>query len=82
MGKRTARREEREEEEGREGIVGAVRGKHLILLAGAVEDGVARVELVHDAPEAPHVDGLVVRQPQQHLRRPVKAALDVRIHLV
>jgi len=33
-----------------------------------------------DAAQAPHVDPHVVRQPQDHFRRPVEAALDVRVH--
>lgn len=36
-------------------------------------------QLAQDAAQAPHVDGRVVRQPQDHLRGPVEARLDVRV---
>ena len=36
-------------------------------------------QLGQDAGHAPHIDGRPIRQPQQHLRRAVEAALDVRV---
>lgn len=55
---------------------------HLLLLVLAGEDGEADEELGDDAPEAPHVDGHGVRQAQDHFRRAVEPALDVRVDLL
>ena len=38
------------------------------------------VELGEDTAKAPHVDGHGVLQAEDHLRRPVEARLDVRVH--
>lgn len=52
----------------------------LLGLALAGEDGGAGEQLIEDAPEAPHVDGGGVLDPEHDLRRPVVAALDVGVH--
>lgn len=44
------------------------------------EQRVARVQLSHDASQAPHVNGHVVGMAQNHLWRSVEPALDVRVH--
>lgn len=40
----------------------------------------ACVQLRHDAAQAPHVDGHVVRVAQDHLRGSIESALDVGVH--
>lgn len=50
---------------------------HLILPG---EQGVARVQLCHDAAQAPHVNGHVVRVAQDHFWGSVEPALDVRVY--
>lgn len=50
-------------------------------LIGATEERLSCVHLHQDAPQRPHVDGQVVRHPQQNLRRAVEPALDVLIDL-
>lgn len=49
---------------------------HLVLPR---EQGVARVQLGHDAAQAPHVNGHVVGVAQDHLRGSVEPALDVGV---
>jgi len=45
----------------------------------AREQRVAGEDLGQDAGQAPHVNRRPVRQPEQHLRRAVEAALDVGV---
>ena len=54
---------------------------HLIELVVAVEQRLARVHLHENAAETPHVDGHVVREAEQHLRRPIEPTLNVLIQL-
>ena len=51
---------------------------HLVL---AAEQRLSCVHLDQDAAEAPHVNGQVVGDAEQHLRGAVEAALDVVEHL-
>lgn len=52
----------------------------LLDLALPREKRVSRVKLGQDAAQAPHVYGHAVRVAQDHLRRAVETALDVRVH--
>lgn len=54
--------------------------EHLILLRRTGEERVARVEFEENAAQRPHVNFLVVGQPQQDLWRSVEPRLDVRVH--
>eukprot|EP00041_Stephanoeca_diplocostata_P019264 m.412702 g.412702 ORF g.412702 m.412702 type:complete len:433 (+) comp21258_c0_seq6:60-1358(+) len=53
---------------------------HLVQFTRAVEDGVTRVQLVQNASHRPHVDLLVIRQPQEHFGRAVEPRLNIRVH--
>lgn len=44
------------------------------------EQWISRVQLRHDAAQAPHINGHVVGVAQNHLGGSVEPALDVRIH--
>jgi len=44
---------------------------YLIILAGTRVQRPAKVEFSQDTAERPHINCLAVRQPQQHLRRPI-----------
>mmetsp|Transcript_1379 Transcript_1379/g.3523 ORF Transcript_1379/g.3523 Transcript_1379/m.3523 type:complete len:368 (+) Transcript_1379:105-1208(+) len=50
--------------------------QHLVVRVPSKGD-VSREELVDDAPHAPHVHGVAVGQPQNHLRGPVEARDEV-----
>jgi len=52
---------------------------HLIVLGLAREDGVADVELSHDAAEAPHVDRACVGDAKHDLGGPVEPGLDIGV---
>lgn len=56
--------------------------KHLLFLAFTREDGKAREELDHYAPEGPDIDGRGVANPQNDLWSPVESALDVGVELL
>ena len=45
------------------------------------EQWLSSVHLYQNTAQTPHVDSQVVRDPQEHLRRPVKPALDIMEHL-
>ena len=49
---------------------------HLVLTG---EERLARVHLDEDAAEAPHVDGEVIRDPEQDLRAAIESALNVLV---
>lgn len=52
---------------------------HLVVLAVSREDGVADIELGHDAPERPHVDCTVVRNAEHDLWSTVEPRLNVSV---
>mmetsp|Transcript_3808 Transcript_3808/g.12719 ORF Transcript_3808/g.12719 Transcript_3808/m.12719 type:complete len:418 (-) Transcript_3808:936-2189(-) len=52
----------------------------LVLLVHPGEEGLPRVHLHEDAPEAPHVDLRRIGAPEEHLGGAVEARLDVRVH--
>lgn len=54
---------------------------HLIDLVGAREERLAGVHLHENAAQRPHVDGQVVGDSKQHLRRAVEARLNVLVYL-
>ena len=53
--------------------------RQLLRLVLAGKQGIPGVELGEDAPETPHVDGLVVGGPEDHLRGAIKSRLDVGV---
>ena len=53
--------------------------RHLVVLTVSREDGVANIELCHDASKRPHVYGAVIGNAQHNLRRSVEARLNVGV---
>jgi len=54
----------------------------MLLLVFTREEGVADVEFVENAAERPHVNGCVVRDPKNNLRRSVEARLYVGVNFL
>ena len=53
--------------------------RQLLRLVLTWKQGIPGVELCEDAPETPHVDGLVVGSPEDYLRGAIKSRLDVGV---
>ena len=56
--------------------------RHVVFFIFSREQGVPNIQFIEDAPKAPHIDGRVVRDPEDDFWCPVKSGLDVGIDLL